>query len=321
MRLNRNMTRGAGVVAIAALLGASVAACDGLKQDDAPPALIGSYLSAVEVPGIDGETVEIVNEQLGAGADGPVASVDAEATVVNGGSIQQTVTSDTPFSVVRIALEELTTPAPASGSDDPAPAPTSTGAPARGYQQITLAEPATETTLLLTLSQGLPHDRFLLYFATVDAEGTQGPLATQDVQAVGVGTGDVQVSVSWDVDSDLDLHVVDPNGEVVYWWTETSESGGKLDLDSNSSCVIDSVRNENITWPSGTAPAGTYTVRLHLYSSCDVEPTKYVVTVHVAGQPTRTYSGTITGPGDESTDESAGEVITTFEVTGAATTD
>jgi len=308
------------VVAIAALLGAGAAACGGLKQDDVPPAIIGSYLSAVEVPGVDGEKVEIVNEQLGAGSDGPVASVDEEATVVNGGSTQQTVTSDEEFSVVRIALEELIAPAQASDSDEPAPAPTSTGAPARGYQQITLAEPTTEVTLLLTLSQGLPTDRFLLYFATVDADGKQGPLATQDVQAVGVGTGDVQVSVSWDVDSDLDLHVVDPNGDEIYWWTETSPSGGELDLDSNAGCSIDSVRNENITWPTGTAPAGTYTVRLHLYSSCDVEPTKYVVTIHVAGQPTRTFSGTITGPGDESTDEGAGEVITTFEVTAAPAT-
>ena len=37
--------------------------------------------------------------------------MDASATVVNGGSIQQTISSDSEFKVVRIAVEELLPPA------------------------------------------------------------------------------------------------------------------------------------------------------------------------------------------------------------------
>jgi hypothetical protein len=312
--------RAASVIAVAALLGSSVSACSLFDKEEAPPPIINDFLTSVSVPDTDA-TVELVNEQLGAGSGGPAASVAENATVVNGGSIQQTVTSEDPFTVLRLALEKLAVPAAPTSegeSEAPAPAATSSGAPARGYHQITFAEPTTEATVLLTIAQGLPSDRFLLYYAVVDASGTQGPLATQDVEAVSVGTGDVQVSVSWDVDSDVDLLVVDPDGEVVYWDNETSDSGGELDLDSNAACRTDSVRNENITWAKDTAPAGEYTVRVHLWSSCGHEPSKYVVTINVAGQPTKTHSGTLSGSGDEDLDEDAGEVIATFTVTGSA---
>lgn len=76
---------------------------------------------------------------------------------------------------------------------------------------------------------------------------------------------------------------------------------------------IDSIRNENITWPTGEAPSGTYTVRVDLWDSCGFERTDYVVTVIVGGQPPQTYTGRITGPGDEGS-LGSGELVTTFEV-------
>ena len=48
-----------------------------------------------------------------------------------------------------------------------------------------------------------------------------GPRACHDLEVVQVGTGDVQISLSWDVDSDVDLHVVDPNGDEIYWNQKT----------------------------------------------------------------------------------------------------
>jgi len=326
MWAKRNKLRAAGVIAAAALLGSTLSACDLLNknEEELPPPVISGYLSSVTVIGGSSASLEVVNEQLGAGeSGGPAASVEQSATVVNGGSIQQTVTSDAPFTVLRLALEELFTPANASPSEDsessdaPAPSPTSTGAPARGYHQITFPEPVTEATVLLTIAQRLPSDRFLLYFGAADASGKQGPLSTQDVEAVDVGTGDVQVSISWDVDSDVDLHVIDPSGEEVFWNNGSAASGGELDLDSNAGCDIDSVRNENITWPSGSAPSGTYTVRVDLWSACEVESTNYVVTVQVVGQATKTFTGTLTGAGDQG-DEGSGQDVATFTVTAGA---
>src|SRR5207237_4273195 len=43
-------------------------------------------------------------------------------------------------------------------------------------------------------------------------------------------TGDVQVSVSWDAPSDVDLHVVDPSGEEIFYGNPASASGGQLDV-------------------------------------------------------------------------------------------
>ena len=115
-------------------------------------------VAALAVEGDEGATVEVVNEQLGAGsADGPALTVPETATVVNGGSVQQILTSDAEFSVVRIAVEELIAPgAPAGATDEPAPTVESTGAPGRGYQQITLSAPTTEATIVLTIPQALP---------------------------------------------------------------------------------------------------------------------------------------------------------------------
>lgn len=108
--------------------------------------------------------------------------------------------------------------------------------------------------------------------------------------------GEVEVSVSWDAASDVDLHVVDPSGEEIYWGNTTSASGGQLTTDSNSSCSIDGRQIENVRWRSG-APAGTYAVRVDYWSSCNVAQTNYTVTVKNGGS-TSTYTGTFTGTGD-----------------------
>jgi hypothetical protein len=311
---NRSRIRAAGGIAVAAVLAISASACG--KSAPAAPPVINQYLTDVAVLGANVASQDVVNQPLAAGsADGPAASVAQAATVVNGGSVQETVTSATPFTVVRVALEELAT---STASPEPTTPPSlGTPAPARGYRQVTLSQATTSATLVLTIAQALPRDQFLLHFAVADAGGKQGSLASQAVQAIGVGTGDVQVSISWDVDSDVDLHVVDPAGDEVYYWNTEVASGGALDLDSNADCELDHKRNENITWTA--APPGTYTVRVDLYRSCGVAATNYVVTLHVVGQPTRTFPGTLTGDGDLG-DAGSGQEVTTFQVAGAAPT-
>ena len=66
---------------------------------------------------------------------------------------------------------------------------------------------------------------------------------------------------------------------------------------SNPACAIDGIRNENITWPVGTAPQGTYIVRVDYFSSCGVAETNYTVQVNNGGN-TQILSGSFTGPGD-----------------------
>jgi hypothetical protein len=76
---------------------------------------------------------------------------------------------------------------------------------------------------------------------------------------------DVRVSLIWNRRDDLDLYVVCPSGETISFNHKRSECGGALDVDRN-------VRGEttepieNIRWPEGSAPAGTYTVRVNNYA-------------------------------------------------------
>jgi hypothetical protein len=74
-------------------------------------------------------------------------------------------------------------------------------------------------------------------------------------------------------------------------------SGGELDLDSNAGCSLGSVRNENITWPAGSAPRGTYTVLVDYWSACDVAATNYTVLVNNGGN-VEILTGRFTGAGD-----------------------
>ncbi len=138
-----------------------------------------------------------------------------------------------------------------------------------------------------------------------------GPHVTRTLRVTRVGSGDVQVSVAWNTAADVDLHVVDPAGEEIYWGSRASASGGELDLDSNAGCGTDQPRNENTVWPVNGAPTGTYVVRLDYWDACGAEATDYVVTVWVKGREAQVYSGTFTGPGEHGA-AGAGIDITSF---------
>ncbi len=314
---SRTRARVAGVALVALSLVISAAACD-KAAPEAPP-LINDYITGLQVLG-DVATQEVINQQLGEGSDdGPQSEVDETATVINGGSVQESISSTTPFTKLRLGMEPLTStdPSASTGPGTASTTPTATGVPSKGFHEITLKNESTEITVVVTITQNLPGEQFVFYFATVDKTGKQGKLANQTVDALTVGTGEVQVSISWDVDSDVDLHVEDPSGDEAYWAKPGVESGGELDLDSNADCELDHKRNENITWSK--APAGTFIVRVDYYRSCDVDKTNYVVTVRVNGQPTKTYTGTLTGDGDQG-EEGSGDQVATFQVVAVGPT-
>jgi hypothetical protein len=296
----------------------SAAACSTDTAPETPP-LINDYVTGIEVLGDAAASQEVINKQLGDGdADGPEAQIEETATVINGGSVQESITSDDPFAKLRVGLEPLTSAEPSASSTETstsrpslASPPTPTGTPSKGYHEITLKNEGTDVSVVMTIAQALPGQQFVFYFAIVDKSGKQGKLSKQTVEALKVGTGEVQVSISWDVDSDVDLHVEDPSGDEVYWRDDEVASGGKLDLDSNADCDLDHKRNENITWQ--TAPPGKYIVRVDHYMSCGQAKTNYVVTIQAIGQPARTFHGTLTGDGDQG-DAGAGSQIATFTV-------
>jgi hypothetical protein len=108
--------------------------------------------------------------------------------------------------------------------------------------------------------------------------------------ALEYGYGDVQITLTWDNTADLDLHVVDPNSEEIYYNHPYSNSGGILDVDD-----IDGYGPENIYWPQNEAPDGNYKVYVHHYDWEDPGyPTtsNYTVLVNAYGHIEK-FTGTI----------------------------
>lgn len=116
--------------------------------------------------------------------------------------------------------------------------------------------------------------------------------------ALEYGSGSVQITLTWDNDSDVDLHVVDPAGEEIYYNDKTSASGGRLDVDDR-----DGRGPENVYWPTGGAPGGVYRVWVHHYAGRTTA--RYTVLVRLNGQ-TNTYTGSL-APG-------ASQDVTTFSM-------
>lgn len=74
-----------------------------------------------------------------------------------------------------------------------------------------------DTYIIVTFSRNLPVSTFTMSITVATAGGQvsgPGDVATSVLNAQ---TGDVQVSVTWNTASDVDLHVVEPSGERIYW--------------------------------------------------------------------------------------------------------
>jgi hypothetical protein len=238
--------------------------------------------------------------------NGPRITVSGNQTVINGGTLAVTVVGDAPYSAIYMFIggRSLGVVGEFGGGIE-------------GHYEMRLPSAQTAATVLLTFPQEIPLEEFELMFAVANAAGAVGPYAGLTTRVTQVGTGDVQVTLSWNADSDVDLHVVAPGNDEIYYARRQSPSGGQLDLDSNAGCQIDGVRNENITWPVGRAPRGSYTVRVDYWSSCDVSRTDYTVRVNNGGS-VQLVSGFFTGPGDLG-GAGDGRTVATFERTSGPT--
>jgi hypothetical protein len=116
---------------------------------------------------------------------------------------------------------------------------------------------------------------------------------------VPLGTGDVQVTLRWEAAADLDLHVIDPNGEEIWYNYRYASSGGELDVDANAGCQTVMERPvENVFWPYGGAPRGSYQVSVVYFQDCGASgPVSYEVTIKQNNQIVDVRTGTV-NPGE-----------------------
>ena len=158
-----------------------------------------------------------------------------------------------------------------------------------GYWELSGLTPGTTQSVLVTFGQSGP-DTFGLRVGSGSATAITA-YQTIPVTLTSVGTGQVQVNVTWDLDVDVDLHVLDPGGNEIFYDNMT-QGDGVLDLDSNANCRLDHIKAENVTWPTGKAPTGTYKVLVDYYAACSAGPVHYVVTVNVTGKAPQTFART-----------------------------
>ncbi len=231
---------------------------------------------------------------------GPRITASGNQRVINGGTQSVSISADAPFDTVFVFVggRSVGLIGDSGGGID-------------GYYEIRLPSAQTSATVLLTYPQSIGLTEFDLQFAVAAPAGAVGPYVGFTTSVTQVGTGDIQVTLSWDADSDVDLHVVAPGGEEVFYSRREAASGGTLDLDSNAGCRIDGVRNENITWPTGRAPRGAYTVRVDYWSSCGVGRTNYTVLVNNGGN-VQIVSGVFTGSGDQG-GQGSGRTVMSFD--------
>jgi hypothetical protein len=149
--------------------------------------------------------------------------------------------------------------------------------------------------------------------ALLDAQGSAGAYQVLELPLVASGTGDVKVTLSFDRLHDLDLHVVEPSGDQIFYERPGSTVGGRLDLDSGANCEPSASNSENVYWPPGVAPPGEYRVSVQNYQQCS--PGEIRFTVRIAyDDVVRTYDGSFPdgSAGAEPTSTNVLE-ITTFE--------
>lgn len=111
------------------------------------------------------------------------------------------------------------------------------------------------------------------------------------LRGAGGKSGDVRVSLLWNNTDDLDLHVIDPAGEEIYYGRKKSRSLGELDVDMNVSDYT-TKPVENVYWPLGKAPSGHYRVIVHCYTKRNPSNTAFTVEVLNKGEVS-TFEGAV----------------------------
>jgi hypothetical protein len=115
------------------------------------------------------------------------------------------------------------------------------------------------------------------------------------LQAAGAKQGAIEIGLSWENTNDLDLHVVDPHGDRVFFQRKVCPSGGELDVDKNAGCGNATDRPvEHVVWTDAAPPRGTYKVSVHHFRTCggQVGPTPFQVEMKIGDAPPRVLRGT-----------------------------
>lgn len=91
----------------------------------------------------------------------------------------------------------------------------------------------------------------------------------EQAASYGGKSGPIQITLVWQGATDLDLHVVAPSGEKIYFAHPSSRCGGELDVDMNNGSGRQNslAPVENIVWTDTVVPrTGKYMIYVHHYA-------------------------------------------------------
>jgi hypothetical protein len=183
-----------------------------------------------------------------------------------------------------------------------------------GYHSIVGSDPDGDGVydISVKVAAAASQTSLLLNVALLDASGNTGPARSIEMALVASGTGDVKVTLSFDRVHDLDLHVIEPNGDEIFYQQPATESGGRIDLDSGAHCQPSAANSENIYWPPGGAPTGEYRVSVQNYEQCSPGEIRFTVTVEYDGV-VETFDGAFAdGTAGEAPSATNVKQVTTF---------
>jgi uncharacterized protein YfaP (DUF2135 family) len=118
--------------------------------------------------------------------------------------------------------------------------------------------------------------------ANIDAE-----IEDRVTKAGGLYAGvDVRASLLWNNGNDLDLHVLTPAGEHIFYGAKQATCGGWLDVDMNAGGAHTTKPVENVRWAKGTARRGRYKVWVRNFAFHEAKraPTPFKVELEVGGK-------------------------------------
>lgn len=111
-------------------------------------------------------------------------------------------------------------------------------------------------------------------------EELSGSTLMRVLSAAGAGHGVVTISMLWQTSDDIDLHVITPTGNEIYYGNREAD-GGYLDVDMQVSSIVEEPV-ENIFFE--TALPGRYRVFIVNYSDRNPGPADVLVRVTVRGR-------------------------------------
>ena len=255
---------------------------------------VSEVLAAVRIEDAEGV---LRMEPPPAASGGPELQVAGNHSVVSGGALLVDLLPDAPLDKLLLSIDM------------------------QSYYEIdlTAVSAAAPYRLVARVPPALDQDfsALCLSITGIGADGAAGAPACHPLAVEPVGTGDLEITLTWDSPADLDLHVVDPYGDEIYFAREMVDSGGELDLESGVDCSPDDTMNEHVAWTGGTPPPGVYVIRVHHWSNCGAPETNYVLNVSLDGE-TRTFHGMFEGPGERRGGRGSGDIVDIFTIPGAA---